>query len=271
MPQPKPYRKYPSTLQKNLQAGKKPRHWRIGLLITLGILVLLLPVLWIANRDDKSAHVNQEQSSVPTFDKTQFSLDDPASPWTIVNKQRPLQPKTYTPNDLRAPNMKLKGAETTESMQVRAETAAALEALDTAAKNEGISLTLVSGYRSYNSQKIIYDSEVKGFGQAVADKESARPGYSEHQTGWAADLGASSGDCEVEACFADTTEGQWLAGNAYKYGFIIRYAKDKTNVTGYVYEPWHLRYVGVDLAAEMHRTNIETLEEFFDLPAASQY
>ena len=156
-------------------------------------------------------------------------------------------------------------------MQLNTETAQALETLVAAAKEENLKFVLVSGYRSYDTQKTIYDSEVKGFGQAVADTESARPGHSEHQTGWSLDLGRSDGKCEIEACFADTPEGQWLAANAHTYGFIIRYPKDKTDVTGYVYEPWHLRYVGTDLSEEMHRTGIQTLEEFFNLPHAPTY
>ena len=243
----------------------------VKLILVFAIIAIVLVVISFARRSGDQNSLQDSQSTVQVFDKTQFSLDDPTSLWVVVNKQRPLDPTTYAPRDLRAPAIKLKGAATSEAMQMRGEAATALEALDTAAKNEGIKLALVSAYRSYNSQKTIYDSEVKGFGQAVADRESARPGHSEHQTGWAADLGRADGKCEIEACFADTAEGQWLAANAYKYGFILRYAKDKTDVTGYVYEPWHLRYVGTDLAAEMHRTGTQTLEEFFDLPSAPNY
>jgi D-alanyl-D-alanine carboxypeptidase len=77
--------------------------------------------------------------------------------------------------------------------------------------------------------------------------------------------------CALDQCFANTPQGQWLAANGWKYGFIVRYPADKTAVTGYEYEPWHMRYVGLDLAAEMHRDGIETLEEFFGLPAAPDY
>lgn len=272
MPQQQPYRKYPSTLQKNLQTARRPYRWVKPVLIILiistvitGVIVYLVYPLTRVDDTPKAENTTQQ------FNKTQFSLDDPASPWVVVNKQRPLQPKTYKPASLRAPAMKLKGAKTSESMLLNDETARALETLDEAAQEFGYQFVLVSGYRAYETQKTIYDSEVRGFGQAVADQESARPGHSEHQTGWAADLGASSGDCEIEACFADTPEGQWLAANAYKYGFVIRYAKDKTDLTGYVYEPWHLRYVGITLAEEMQRTGIQTLEEFFELPAAPSY
>jgi D-alanyl-D-alanine carboxypeptidase len=112
--------------------------------------------------------------------------------------------------------------------------------------------------------------EVDATGQKHADSVSARPGHSEHQTGLAADLGASSGECALRACFGDMPEGKWLAANAYRYGFIIRYQKGATPRTGYAYEPWHLRYVGKQLAAEMQRTSV-TLEEYFHLPAYPDY
>jgi hypothetical protein len=108
-------------------------------------------------------------------------------------------------------------------------------------------------------------------GQASADLRSARPGYSEHQTGLAIDISALPENCTLdETCFADTA-GQWLATNAFKWGVVLRYPSDKTPVTGYEFEPWHYRYVGVALATEMHNTGITTLEEFFGLPAAPTY
>ena len=268
---PQKYRQYRPSLQNNLQTTKKPNHWRLIIFIVIGLLLLLIPVFWIGQNKNDGQKPENSQSAQPAFDKTQYSLDDPTSPWVVVNKKRPLTPKTYMPSGLRAPAMQLKGHKTAESMQLNTETARALETLVAAAQQEGLTFVLVSGYRSYNTQKTIYDSEVKGFGQSIADQESARPGHSEHQTGWAADLGRTDGDCEIEVCFADTPEGKWLATNSYKYGFIIRYAKDKTDITGYVYEPWHLRYVGTELSEEMHRTNIETLEEFFELTPAPSY
>lgn len=235
------------------------------------IIILLVPVILISNQKDDPKTDTTVQNTEPTFDKTQFAIDDPASPWVVVNKKRPLDPKTYVPAGLVAPNIPLKGNKTTEAMQLQPEAALALEKLVEAANAEGVKFTLVSAYRSYETQEIIYDSEVEGFGQEVADKESARPGHSEHQTGWAADLVGVNGKCELQACFADTPEGKWLAAHAHTYGFIIRYAKDKTSVTGYVYEPWHARYVGTILADEMHRTGTKTLEEFFNLPSAPNY
>ncbi len=217
------------------------------------------------NKDPKTAEKTPVQTV--TFDKSQFSLTDPTSPWLVVNKKRPLSPKTYEPADLTTPDMPVES----DILKVNAQTAAALKTLADAADKEGIELVVASAYRSYNEQVTIYESMVRGYGQAEADRQSARPGHSEHQTGWAADLGAENGKCRIETCFSETPEGKWLAANSYKYGFIIRYPEGKEQVTGYQYEPWHVRFVGKDLAAEMHRTNTPTLEEFFSFPAATTY
>jgi D-alanyl-D-alanine carboxypeptidase len=104
-------------------------------------------------------------------------------------------------------------------------------------------------------------------GEALA----ARPGYSEHQTGLAADVSASGQGCVIQVCFAKTKAGKWLAANAWQYGFILRYPDGQTKTTGYQFEPWHFRYVGVQLATEMKSQNITVLEKFWNLPAAPAY
>lgn len=209
-------------------------------------------------------------ASTSAFNKTQYSLTDPTSLWVVVNKQRPLNPKNYVPADLVVPTVPLR-VPGNESMQVRAVTATAMEALFAAAKAAGAPLMLSSGYRSYNYQVSLYGSYVSAHGQASADTFSARPGYSEHQTGLAFDVEPLDEKCDVDQCFATTPAGEWIAAHAYEYGFIIRYPSDKVAITGYEYEPWHLRYVGKDLALEMHTTHTETLEEFFGLGAAPNY
>ena len=130
----------------------------------------------------------------------------------------------------------------------------------------GASLSVVSPYRSYTSQVSVYAGWVKRLGKAQADRQSARPGHSEHQTGLAVDINTA-----VAQSFATTPAGKWLAANSWRYGFILRYPDGKEPVTGYEFEPWHFRYVGVALATEMHTTKITTLEEFFGLPAAPNY
>lgn len=204
------------------------------------------------------------------FDKRQQSLDNPASPWIIANKRRPLNPLQYVP-PLAAPDMKLRLNARTPEMQVSTQALADLERLAMAAEAAGRPLMLASGYRSYQSQVAVYNNEVKRYGQTQADRQSARPGHSEHQTGLAIDLAPASGQCMIEECFGELPEGKWLIAHAHEYGFIIRYPQGKEAVTGYLYEPWHLRYVGRELAAELHKQGNPTLEEFFGLPAAPTY
>ena len=188
------------------------------------------------------------------FDKTKYSLSDPASPWVVVNKTRPLTPLSYTPSDLTAVG---------NNQQLRGDAAAALASLIAAAKTEGLNIEALSGYRSYDKQVVVYNNEVKNYGQAVADTESARPGYSEHQTGWAVDVGG--GGCGIEDCFGNTAEGKWVAAHAHEYGFIVRYTAAKQSITGYRAEPWHIRYIGTELSLQLHATGVATLEEFFNL------
>jgi len=136
-----------------------------------------------------------------------------------------------------------------------------LLAMITDAGNQGISLWLVSGYRSYWDQNQIYNNYVARDGQAEADRYSARPGHSEHQSGLAFDLNS------LYQSFGDTAEGRWLAENCHKYGFIIRYPQNKEHITGYMYEPWHVRYIGTETAWKVHESGL-CLEEYFGITSA---
>lgn len=127
-----------------------------------------------------------------------------------------------------------------------------------AQKNSGIYLNIVSGYRSYSYQKKLYENYVKRDGRKLADTYSARPGHSEHQTGLAFDINRASDS------FAQTPAAGWLAKHCYEYGFIIRYPKDKVHITGFQYEPWHIRYVGKELAKYLYENNL-CLEEYFGI------
>ena len=207
----------------------------------------------------------QPPTPTPTFESGGASIDDPSSSWVIVNKLRPLQPSDYVPADLVELSL-IGGGE------LRAEAATQLEAM--AAEyfaRTGEELQSISGYRSYDLQVSVYDGWVSDLGQEAADLTSARPGHSEHQTGLAIDLGSVPSECDLDQCFAGTATGVWLAENAYQWGFILRYPDGYTHITGYEYEPWHFRYVGVELAAQIHSSGIATLEEFFGLPAAPSY
>lgn len=217
-------------------------------------------------------NINQVTSVVKqkTFDKAKFSTTDSSSIWVIVNKKHQLSPKDYVPSDLVFPSVaaRVPGDET---MKMRSDAAKALESLFAGAKGAGLKLMISSAYRSYYNQLALYNSYVKSMGQAATDTQSARAGYSEHQTGLAVDVEPSTRKCEVDPCFADTPEGKWLAANAYKYGFIIRYPDGKEDTTGYIYEPWHIRYVGTDLSTEMKNESVTTLEDFFGVTGGKNY
>lgn len=132
---------------------------------------------------------------------------------------------------------------------------AAFDAMAADASKQGISLRIVSGYRSYDYQNTLYNNYVARDGKAAADTYSARAGHSEHQTGLAMDINNAS------SSFNNTKEAAWIAANCVKYGFIIRYPKGKENITGYQYESWHVRYLGKELAKEVSDSGL-TLEEF---------
>ncbi|WP_209748246.1 MULTISPECIES: M15 family metallopeptidase [Micrococcaceae] len=199
----------------------------------------------------------------------QHSLTDPASPWLVVNKHRPLSPADYVPADLVQPNISL--AVSGEAAQLNSTTAAAAEQMFAAAARDGVTMTLASGYRSYGTQVATYNSYVASRGQAEADTASARPGFSEHQTGWAFDIGDGGGACSFQPCFAEQPAAVWAKANGHRFGFVVRYPWMFHEVTGYYYESWHLRYIGVEAATDMSAKGVATLEEYFGLEAAPGY
>lgn len=134
----------------------------------------------------------------------------------------------------------------------------ALNEMINAAKTEGVVLRMISGFRSYSTQNTLYNNYVARDGKAEADRYSARPGHSEHQTGLAFDLNS------LDQSFENTKEGKWLAENCWKYGFIIRYPKGKESVTGYMYEPWHVRYLGKEVAKKVYESG-KCLEEYLGI------
>lgn len=178
----------------------------------------------------------------------------------LVNKKTTL-PKEYKPSDLRKVNIPFTNSKTME-MCMRDEAASALEKLYKDALKDGIYLKGVSGYRSYSLQNKIFSYNVSTKGFKESTKYSAKAGESEHQTGLAVDLSCRSINYLLEDTFAETEEGKWLQDNCYKYGFILRYPKGKEHVTGYEYEPWHIRYVGKELAQYLIENNL-TLDEFY--------
>ena len=159
---------------------------------------------------------------------------------------------SYVPPDLVIP--KVKGAN--RNVRMRREAAEALEKLFQAAKDEsGFELIAISGYRSYGKQKAIFERNVAQKGRKAALRFSAPPGCSEHQLGLAMDLGCK-GSASLTGGFGQTLEGVWVRENCHRFGFIIRYKAEWEDVTGYMDEPWHIRYVGVEHAARIRQADI---------------
>ncbi len=179
---------------------------------------------------------------------------DPSDIGVMVNKKHCIQPLSYVPSDL----VTLRGA------TISAKVAPSFEQLMNAASAAGLPLSVTSSYRSYQTQVSTYNYWVSISGAAGADTYSARPGYSEHQTGFAIDFANATGSCSLD-CFGSTAEYQWLQSHAATYGFIQRYYAGQDSVTGYGAEEWHYRYVGVEVALDMKSKGILTLEEYWGL------
>lgn len=200
-------------------------------------------------------------SENPT-DKNVIIVENPEAIDVLVNRNNNL-PDTYVPSDL----IKLTEVPTVlsnpEVNQLREPAYEALKNLFQGAKEDGFDLYARSGYRSYNTQVSLYSSYVANHGQAAADTFSAKPGQSEHQTGLSMDITCEAMNFQLDDTFGETEEGKWISENAHNYGFIIRYPKGKEDITGYMYEPWHIRYLGVELATDVYESGL-TLEEYFE-------
>jgi D-alanyl-D-alanine carboxypeptidase len=209
---------------------------------------------------------------VTIFDPPKYSIDDADSIWVVVNKQRKISPLRYTPTNLVFPNFPRPRIQNPFGLQLRQEAAVATVAMARAMKDEGAgTLILNSGFRTYKNQQGLYNRTRYTRGLVVAAKLSARPGHSEHQLGLAADFSARGQGCVILTCFGNTEAGRWLEENAHEYGFILRYPKGFRAITGFQYEPWHFRYVGMELATELNNKGIKTLEEFWGLGPAPDY
>jgi D-alanyl-D-alanine carboxypeptidase len=197
-----------------------------------------------------------------------ISLRDAARTWAVINKISPFDPAEFRPEKLVMPD----GVRSIEGNFLRPDAASALTALVAAARSAGVGeIAMESGFRSYSTQRSSYGRQVADRGVGQADLVSARPGYSEHQSGMAADLVACGAGCGTLDQLAGSPQGAWLAAHAWEYGFIIRYEAGSTGTTGYLSEPWHVRFIGVPLAAAYHAGSWHSLEEFFGLPPAPGY
>jgi D-alanyl-D-alanine carboxypeptidase len=196
------------------------------------------------------------------------SIDDPTSTWVLVNKRNGLSPRGFAPADLRVPAMEHAGGH-----QLRADAAKALAAMAAASVRAGAGpVGIDTAYRSLATQDALYDKWLARRGRVWADTWYLRPGFSEHQTGLTVDLlpiGRSS--CTINDCIDETPQGAWLARNAWRHGFILRYERGHTSTTGVGFEPWHFRYVGTAVAKAYHDGGWHTYEQFLGEPAAPTY
>jgi len=235
-------------------------------LSTLVIACLLAGCSWknnFAQNDEHQTHspaVRGKQENRTQSGSVIAVVSHPEGIPVLVNKHNKL-PDSYTPSDLVDPSIPFIFKEKTEKRKLRAKAAAAIERLFSGAQQDGVSLLGVSAYRSHADQTALFDHYVRVDGEKVAKTYSAVPGTSEHETGLAIDVTGSDGKCAAEDCFEGTPEAKWLQAHAEEYGFIIRYPKGKDAITGYQYEPWHLRYVGRTIAKAIASRSI-TLEEY---------
>jgi D-alanyl-D-alanine carboxypeptidase len=211
-------------------------------------------------QEKKENPSNQIIEEINTVAKEKESVNNPLNKLVLVNKEQGL-PSEFIPEDLVVPNIPFAFAGDHPKKKIRIVAAKALEKLFAKAKEDNIELVGVSGYRSFNRQKEIFDYNARLKGVEAANQYSAKPGHSEHQTGLAMDVSSSAVNYDLVEEFGETEEGRWLSKMAPEYGFIIRYPKGKENITGYQYEPWHLRYVGVEHAKKI-AYNDSTLEDY---------
>ncbi|GAA3284061.1 M15 family metallopeptidase [Nesterenkonia halobia] len=213
---------------------------------------------------DSSAAASESATGGSAGDAVSSASRDPESKHVLVNRRNPLQPQDYVP-EVRALDVEM----VYPGQEMRPQAADALEELVAAAEQQNHVLKVTTAYRTYKHQKALYDQRLEASGREVADEYTARPGYSEHQTGLAVDVTANH-DCQLKDCFGDTPEGEWVAEHAAEHGFVLRYPEGAADITGYSYEPWHLRYVGVETARAVHQAGV-TLEEYWGEPAAAEY
>jgi D-alanyl-D-alanine carboxypeptidase len=213
-----------------------------------------------STKEEDPLPFKNERTATTMVDGVEVIIN-PESVITVVNKTNTL-PSSYTPTDLVIPEVPFIFEEIIDKRFLRKDAADSIEKLFSAAKADNIELFAVSGFRSYERQDNIYQYEVGLIGLEEANELVALPGQSEHQLGLAMDVTSQSVKLKLTEEFGNTEEGKWLQENAHQFGFIVRYPLGKEEVTGYQYEPWHIRYVGVNVAEYLHKNDL-LLEQLF--------
>ncbi|QIV86369.1 M15 family metallopeptidase [Glutamicibacter mishrai] len=219
-----------------------------GTVLASALLLSAVPAALAAPADDLPAVESSE-------------LSDASSLLALINPTTQLSPVDYTPTNL----VSVGGT----GLTLRPEAADAVEDLIADARAAGHSIKLLSAYRSYSRQAALFNQYQSKYGTAYAERISARPGTSEHQLGLAADLGYTSSQAELKEAFGQTPAGIWIAEHANDYGLIIRYPQGKEEITGYKYEPWHVRYIGKEHAKALAESGAETYEEYVKMLSES--
>lgn len=230
----------------------------VGCLFCFGIFIGSAKSDFVTNSLSNKVAESKLNLIADNFDKTKYSTTEPSSLWVYVDKQRDIG--DYKP-ELFVPKVPLRSERSNEQSQVAKVMLKDLVGLFNASKKANINLVLGSGYRSYQTQAIIYENSLKTEGQEETEHTSAQPGHSEHQTGLAIDFASPASYCFADDCWRETEEAKWLAENAYKHGFILRYPEGKEAITGYKFESWHYRYVGKELSNYLQQTE-QTFDEF---------
>ena len=219
-----------------------------GTVLASALLLSAVPAALAAPADDLPAVESSE-------------LSDASSLLALINPTTQLSPVDYTPTNL----VSVGGT----GLTLRPVAADAVEDLIADARAAGHSIKLLSAYRSYSRQAALFNQYQSKYGTAYAERISARPGTSEHQLGLAADLGYTSSQAELKEAFGQTRAGIWIAEHANDYGLIIRYPQGKEEITGYKYEPWHVRYIGKEHAKALAESGAETYEEYVKMLSES--
>jgi len=248
---------------------KKSKRLSIDISV-IAVVFIALVVFYIAGRIHNEHEKNASNLAKTSINKQRYSINNPTSIWVVVNKQRPLSTIGFVPSTLITPSVSINRISNILPTSLQPIAAQAIDSMFMSAKTNNIYLALTSAYVPYTFQQGVYDGYLATQGQAAADANTIRPGYDESQVGLSADLAAANKKCVNQICFSTTPEGKWLIANAYKFGFTLRYPSGKQNITGFNYEPWHYRYVGIDLATQLN-TNNQTLEQFFNLSPAPNY